>query len=163
MELSIAKKWYDKGQEEQDKFDKFIYHWIAFNALYDQNQSERHENKRIVGFVSKNYSNKIDILLKMSDPLEIFKQRSVERLGRWNIPKITNTRYHKVFNEKLPNKMRIINLLLTIYQVRCNLFHGGKNPDGSRSLNLVKAASILLENYLSNFLSKDNAFQEMKQ
>ena len=57
--------------------------------------------------------------------------------------------------EKLKNAQgveRLESLFLTIYQVRCNLFHGSKSLHIDRDIQLVRAASIILENYLKALL-----------
>ena len=43
-------------------------------------------------------------------------------------------------------KMQMV--FLRIYQVRCNLFHGGKDPNKPRDVDLVKASADVLEQFL---------------
>jgi hypothetical protein len=40
-------------------------------------------------------------------------------------------------------------LLRTIYQVRCNLFHGEKSPQNLRDRDLVVAADRILAHFLT--------------
>lgn len=39
-----------------------------------------------------------------------------------------------------------------LYQIRCNLFHGGKRPGDVRDQKLVKTASLILEKWVGNFV-----------
>lgn len=46
---------------------------------------------------------------------------------------------------------RMVSLILTIYQVRCNLFHGSKTPSGpreTRDSELIESSAEIMEEYL---------------
>lgn len=49
-------------------------------------------------------------------------------------------------------RTQVESLLITIYQVRCNLFHGSKSLHNPRDLELVRSSSIILEGYLKAYL-----------
>ena len=55
---------------------------------------------------------------------------------------------------------RVSNLLLTFYQVRCNLFHGQKTLRCERDIELVEKSSVLLQGYLDAVFkyNKDKSF-----
>ncbi len=44
-------------------------------------------------------------------------------------------------------------LVRAIYQVRCNLFHGGKDPKNVRDDKLVRASARILEKWVGNILA----------
>ena len=50
---------------------------------------------------------------------------------------------------------QITNLLLTFYQVRCNLFHGQKILRCERDIALVENSSVLLQGYLDAVLNSN--------
>jgi len=47
---------------------------------------------------------------------------------------------------------RATDLLLSVYQARCNLFHGG-SPDDERDLRLVESSAEIMNGYLRALLS----------
>lgn len=49
--------------------------------------------------------------------------------------------------------VKLTNLILTIYQVRCNLFHGSKSLHIDRDLELVYSSAILMEGYMDALIN----------
>ena len=47
---------------------------------------------------------------------------------------------------------QLTSLILTIYHVRCHLFHGSKSLKIDRYVELVRASSIILEDYIREVL-----------
>ena len=45
-------------------------------------------------------------------------------------------------------RLKLQMVFLRIYQVRCNLFHGDKDPNRQRDIDLVKASADVLEKFL---------------
>lgn len=80
-----------------------------------------------------------------------------ERLGRRNGER-DNVLYNKCFNiakefvglcdYRSNPKKRITLLFLTIYRIRCNLFHGMKNPQPKRDFRLISDSADILEECL---------------
>ena len=62
----------------------------------------------------------------------------------------------KIYNDLIHNTgiEKVTDLLLTFYQVRCNLFHGQKVLRCDRDVELVEKSSVLLEGYLDSILNK---------
>lgn len=56
---------------------------------------------------------------------------------------------------KCSEKIRITYLIMTIYQVRCNLFHGSKKPDYERDEKLVYESSVIMERVLRVIFSME--------
>lgn len=64
--------------------------------------------------------------------------------------------YNKLCNGDPEEKM--VNLILTIYQVRCNLFHGSKTPSGPRETRdslLIESSAEIMEEYMKRLLGRD--------
>ena len=60
--------------------------------------------------------------------------------------------YNIIVNKENNEKLRIMCIILSIYQVRNNLFHGGKSPNVDRDLKLVSECADLLEIILKTVL-----------
>ena len=56
--------------------------------------------------------------------------------------------------------LRIQCILLTLYQVRCNLFHGSKDPDYPRDRELIREAAILMQGCMEALLHIDLSSNE---
>ena len=55
--------------------------------------------------------------------------------------------HHKKRFQGVKNR-DIASLIGTLYQVRCNLFHGSKSLRINRDIELVKYSAVILEGYL---------------
>lgn len=53
-----------------------------------------------------------------------------------------------------PVEERIKSLMISIYKVRCNLFHGMKTPDPGRDYDLVKNSADVLETCLEELINE---------
>lgn len=148
-DIDYALEWYKYGLDKNDDaIVKFMMHWIAFNWLYSA-YGDRRETNNIKAFCQNNYdslshydafSDKAIEIFMTSPVYDVIHDRNENRKQRY---------------EKLKNAQgveRLESLFLTIYQVRCNLFHGSKSLHIDRDIQLVRAASIILENYLKALL-----------
>jgi len=143
--LGKAWDWYKYGLEHNnDLIIKFVMHWLAFNWLYSEYTGDT-DAQKIEDFYIRN-SRRLDKYDPFSDPaVDIFLQKpvlSVNPKSPESDLKYANGIFDKV-KKKDPKA-----LLKTIYRVRCNLFHGGKNPNYIRDRQLVEAASVIMEKYL---------------
>ena len=144
-ERNIALEWYQYGLEHKDDFFmRFMMHWIAFNWLYssEDGQSER---EKIKSYYEKNYKRfkydpfgSVDIKIFMESPIYDGKT------ARANV--------HDYEGVKSGNAK---SLLMSLYQVRCNLFHGSKSLRIERDRDLVRASANILEKYLEALLKDE--------
>ncbi len=145
---NIALQWYKFGLEHNDDFFvKFMMHWMAFNWIYSKYNYDG------------NVSERDQIKLCFDD-----KRARFRRFDAFALPEIrifiegpvydarTGTYNHDVYRA-LSESNSIEALLLTLYQVRCNLFHGSKSFMIDRDIKLVKASSVILEGYLKHLIS----------
>ena len=141
-ERNVALEWYQYGLKNNDDFFiKFMMHWLAFNWLYSQ-CGKLSERQNILAFCRKNKDVLSTFNAFETDEIKIFKEEAVRdgktaQLGQ----------HQKKCFDGVNNK-DIESLIMTMYQVRCNLFHGSKSLRIQRDINLVKAASVILEGYL---------------
>ena len=146
-ERNIALEWYQYGLEKQDDFFmRFMMHWIAFNWLYSEYYDEDiKEHDAIESFCAINMK-KLSQYDAFSSPfIEVFRNKPVG--DRTGVRKIHRDRCN------LLNQKNITALFLTIYQVRCNLFHGSKSIHNQRDIELVSSSAEILGEYLKVLLT----------
>lgn len=146
----IAHKWYalaSGGKIEQgDTFFRFIAVWIAFNALYaSMHSDEEGDWNQVRSFAGEPEAIDRHRYLLGADPeyrknVGILKERGV------NDP-------HKRINRRIHREHNLTQVTSCLYQVRCNLFHGGKMQGNPRDERLVDASydivSKLIEPYMN--------------
>ena len=152
-----AKQWYDYGCEAKDYIAQFMFFWIAFNWLYNDPvfYSLRDDS------ISDKPSEKDQILNLVDASFVQLRQYDITKVGKFKTFK-----KHVIFNEKAgsPNtyayrklcsnneKTRIQGMFLTLYQVRCNLFHGSKVLGTPHEEEIITSASIILKGYLDKII-----------
>ena len=133
----LIRTWYDiaDGQSpgNPDMFFRFISIWVAANALYaSRHSNERSDAKQILRFASDpdvvdRHRQLLDSDESYKAALAVIKERGVSdpRGGR---------------KRTIQDERNVLEVLQSVYQVRCNLFHGGKLPGNVRDERLVDAA-----------------------
>lgn len=136
---NIAKEWYQRGLKYQDDdFTRFMMYWIAFNWLYGESGKES-ERAKIRQFY-RDHREKFYNYDPFLDPdIDVFMEGPIYSDKS---DKDTTDDFTGIKNGKA------VHLLLSIYQVRCNLFHGSKQLRVERDQKLVKASANILERYL---------------
>lgn len=147
----IAKTWLNKAKQEEDCFDRFVSLWFAFNALYNE-FLYRYEKDAIIDlvddrryFIGDRRLNKI-----LSSPsVDFFKRRVIRDCKGTG----QDTRQEQIKLKSFgPPKMRLKNLLLILYQVRCNLFHGNKMYGRDADNEVIGHASAVLLDIMNTYL-----------
>lgn len=153
--------WYQFGIEHNDPFFvKFVALWMAFNEQFSsiKKPAPRDKNIKYLDYAERT---KINIYCEKN----VQKMESVHQLV-WNSPCIqiflkepvkdmragTLTESNQDDFDNLTSKRGIEQtkaLLQTIYQVRCNLFHGSKSPDEQRDIDLVRCSGEIMEMYMN--------------
>ena len=173
-EKNYAREWYEYGRKhDDDPIVKFMLHWVAFNWLYSAYYYRR-QDEPTKDFDRRNIENRYSEREKIKkfckakyDRLSQFdafhqKEFSVFKEGKVVSETPPYNGYNgkddpgKIFDilkdEEKDEEERIEKLFLTIYQVRCNLFHGSKSLMNPRDIDLVRASSVLLEGYLEKVI-----------
>ena len=137
MKDNIAKEWLSYGLEKGDDFfTKFMMYWIAFNRLYSENSyNEKSERKQIRLFCKDKLQElkRYDAFSKSE--FQVLAEKPVMDARTTTIDNYTEQQYERM------KRGSIIDLLLTIYQMRCNLFHGSKSLMNPRDIALVRASA----------------------
>ena len=126
---------------EPDLFFRFIAAWVAFNAIYGHRYGANVGDRAGALKFAEDRENSA----KHSDCMREESYRAaVETLAHSGIVNLKNNR---VVNIDEPANFQQV--MAAIYQVRCNLFHGGKFAGNPRDREVVKAAHTVLAPHLS--------------
>jgi hypothetical protein len=149
--LLTANRWYEKAELASDSYDKFISAWISFNAIYGQEDtiSEFTEKDKIRNVIRNLRDSAVDAVMSLPE-VQFFCQIS---------PPISGSRYDTSHQQQMLNRNLNYNrrkglehLILILNTVRNNLFHGSKDVNRTRDLDIVTNAypivSKLVEEYL---------------
>jgi len=121
-----ARSWLGKADGEGDPFDRFVSLWFALNALYNE-FFDRSERAAIGDFLYSGHHSMgedAELAILGSGPARYFTERVIRDCRGWG----TDTREDATIlasSERMPTR-RVKSLLMILYQVRCNLFHGNK-------------------------------------
>ena len=88
-----------------------------------------------------------------TDEVQVFKEGPVYRVRGAQSNDDPEELYKDIREGRGNTPERATSLLLSVYQVRCNLFHGGKSPDNKRDLKLVESSAEIMNGYLRVLLS----------
>jgi hypothetical protein len=142
-----AREWLERGVQEVDPIDSFSNYWRGFNNLYFGVGNGPERNK-IRKFLSQNiaevdadailqsHANEISYLL--SQPVIDMRGNGSDTAGDI-----------QAFNTENNPLVKLQEVFMVIYQVRCNLEHGQKSPNRDRDIKLCQNASPLVGNIIS--------------
>ena len=176
-----ARAWYDYAiRTGDDSVARFMMHWIAFNFRYSEyceyrdgkRNSEREQIERLC-------ADRYDDLKRcklFNDPGAMKKLLEYPVLKGRRRPHRSIEPQMPVDRHKKPRDMdpcelwdvacrghglkRIQCILLTLYQVRCNLFHGSKDPDYPRDRELIREAATIMQGCMEALLHIDSSSDE---
>ena len=123
--------------DQSDPFFRFVAAWVAFNAFYSSRMHDEAGDWNQVRAYAREPEivDQHVVLLKedsdYADAVEVFKKKGVYDTATRRHRSITDTR-------------NLTEVASCLYQVRCNLFHGGKAPGNMRDRRLVTAAHTIL-------------------
>ena len=145
-------KWIEKSKKEEDHFDKFVYGFFALNAMYSiyYEGDERRAIRDLFQASVDSYSAEYRKILYTPE-FEYFCNRPPIKNMKYN-PNKENPGHRDVARDtdKLAEKStRGSNraMLMILYQIRCNLFHGNKSFGNENDQEIMKNASELLLRY----------------
>ncbi|HPQ21676.1 MAG TPA: HEPN domain-containing protein [Saprospiraceae bacterium] len=144
----VSRKWLERAIGEEDNFDRFVYAWFAFNAIYSQFTDAREidEIRQAIRAQTHSVSPRTLYNFLNRDSVKFFGDRVIrnmknpERVNLWN--------HQTLKNSNNSNEKRIMALFGILYQIRCNLFHGNKLFDRDSDQEVIKNAQDVLINYL---------------
>jgi hypothetical protein len=135
------------GQVDQtDIFFRFVAIWIAFNGLYTSRHSrEAGDWDQVRSFAGDSdaidrHRQLLQTVEEYRRAIDVLKERGV---GNVNRP-VVRRHIHRVEN--------LTEVLSSVYQVRCNLFHGSKAPGNPRDEKLVGASYTIVSKLIEPLL-----------
>lgn len=152
---NLINGWRQKAHQEGDPFSKFVFIWFCFNAWIENLSDANSDRKMIDELKSRksNMANFADIFHTALNSRENYFKSSVTALVHQSQEKpIENARDKNKAPVSIKDEFDFENIVEAIYRIRCNLFHGGKDPDDSRDQVLVKTAQRVLERWIDDLV-----------
>ena len=143
MNYDIAKEWLNRGKNETEIVYRFICFYIAFNSLYDQ-EKQRWEYERVSSFIKK-----------YMERNPFYNPSSLMHSKEWS-KDIKNVRDGNVKSYIRNESTQKNKLFMSIYQIRCNLFHGSKSMYYKRNVDLIQDSANILEDLLTRIITKES-------
>lgn len=145
-------KWIDKSKDEEDAFDKFVYGFFALNAMYSiyYEKDERRAIKDLF-FACVNYHrDEFSKILKTKE-YQYFCNRPAIKNCKFNPRKDNMDRADTSKDKSKLLDYSVVGsncaMLMILYQIRCNLFHGNKSFGDFNDQEIMKNAAELLLQY----------------
>ncbi|WP_218014487.1 hypothetical protein [Bacillus sp. AFS037270] len=153
--MKVAKRWYQKAVDCDDRFDQFISIWISFNAIYGRR--EGNEFRKIKSIINEFNNETITNILSL-DEVQFFcnMELPIKFLNKYQ--EIEDTSYaqnHLKRNISRNPKFAIEQLLFILNKVRNNLFHGDKRLENMRDVDIVKHAYPIVRTIVKAHLGLD--------
>jgi hypothetical protein len=142
---TLIEWWMLKGQQERDPFVKFFFFYVCFDAWITAESGKDVDREKLRWFFSTNNCLK-------ECRLGFWGSSQTQSLlrGLENLSPIEDMRpTHRGEYKELKDTNNLEEVVYFIYQIRCNLFHGSKNPVNSRDSNLVDLSGRLLEKWIT--------------
>lgn len=170
-DISLIRNWHEKAKE--DYFSRYIFEYLAFEAFlkkYRYTEDEMYSlagNTRERSYIQRlkteeHYSERWGELLSKQSDLKTTVNELIEFLMNeplrsdsnwWNCTMYDRQQCDdKEMDGVIASDTDFINIIEFWYQVRNNLFHGGKNPDSKRDEQLVTFGYLTLSIFMEDIL-----------
>lgn len=152
-------RWVEKSKDETDYFDKFVYGFFALNALYSEyyDGDERRAIKELFRETFRTSANEFAKIMDIPE-FDYFCKRKPIANCRYNPdnPRSGRPSTEGDRRDLLEKDAKISNraMLMILYQIRCNLFHGNKAYTNDSDQEVMENASELLYRYNCIFIKK---------
>ncbi len=137
--------WKLKGQQESDPFVKFFFFYVCFDAWITAESGKDVDSEKLRWFLSTNNclkESRLDFWGSSQTQSLLTSLKSFSPIGDMR-PN------HRGEYKELKDVNNLEEVVHFIYQIRCNLFHGAKDPMDSRDSNLVDLSGRLLEKWIT--------------
>lgn len=145
-------KWIEKSRIEEDYFDKFVYGFFALNAMYSV-YYDGNERQAIKDLFASSINTQCEDFREIlyTPEYEYFCKRppikncKYDPSKEFSGPRDTSRDTIKLFERNPKSSNRA--MLMILYQIRCNLFHGNKSFGDFNDQEIMKNAAELLLRY----------------
>jgi hypothetical protein len=131
------------------EWNEFSNLWMAFNAIYGGEPDAR-ERARVIASIRRHMSERsaLRVLRKVTKAVDriLAIPPGNTQLDRWHPGfRAASQRYSAMYRNKAESTVgRLAAVAAVIYQVRCNLLHGSKDPSIERDRMLVQESLVIL-------------------
>lgn len=144
---TLVSWWKIRGAEEQDPFVKFFIMYMCLDAWMTSGSGFDRDDE------------KLEWLKRTNNPLkqhwEASPHKKAPLQGLKLVGKVEDMRpRHRGEYKYLTDINNFDEVMEFIYQIRCNLFHGGKSYVNTNDKNLVRLSSKILQNWIEWALVK---------
>lgn len=143
----LVSNWCRKMRAERDQFSKFIFGYFCLNAIMSYYSQEEYDF-RMIAWLKCNLNVLKTTFHHICSEKEYFLPQ-LETL--YNLSPIKDNR-GKNPDVVIKSATDFDSILDAIYRIRCNLFHGTKNPNIERDKQLVILGGRILEKWISSVL-----------
>ena len=131
------------------EWHEFSNLWMAFNAIYG-GEPDQKERTRVLAAVRRNLNERRALRVLRAVTKSVDRILAVPPgnmlLNRWDPSfRSASQRYSAMYRNKAETAVgRLAAVAAVLYQVRCNLIHGSKDPQVERDRMLVKESLSVL-------------------
>lgn len=151
--LTLPLRWFTKAADEMASLDRLVAFWISFNALYadpdklEQAAIKSYIKSNVDSFIAQRYidSNEQLLLTLSSFPIE---------LGRGKKRPIAQELAQSLKADPRNYANIVETTALTIYAIRCALFHGECDPYSEDDQRHIGVAERLLSRLVRELIAK---------
>lgn len=131
------------GERETNSFTRFFFFYMCFDAWITAESQKDWDKEKLKWFLSNDNCLKD----KWFEVLPASRMTSLLNNLK-NLSPVYDDRPNSNKKRELSNINNIEEVVWFIYQIRCNLFHGSKNPMTSRHTNLVELSGLILQEWI---------------
>jgi hypothetical protein len=131
------------------EWQEFSAHWMAFNTIYG-GEPDKKERARVIACIRRVFSERaaLRVLRQVAASIDriLLVPPGSLLLNRYDPAfRAASSRYAALYrNRRESSVSRLAAVAAVLYQVRCNLIHGGKDPHEERDRMLVKESLAVL-------------------
>lgn len=132
--------------DRKDPFLRFIAAWLAFNSLYaEQFCTIDGDRRQVMAFAEDERGRAAHARLVKGNPEYA---EAITVLGCHEVRDIRSGKGRKIDSPEV-----LAEVLACVYQVRCNLIHGGKHRENVRDRDLAHAGYVVTANLVSVYFT----------
>jgi hypothetical protein len=153
MQLSdIIRAWHTLATggevDRSDIFFRFVALWVAFNARY----ASRHSSDVGDWDQVRSFAGDPDAVDRHRELVRTDAEyvRAIDTLGQRGIRNLNG-----YGTRRIRDRNSLTDVASCVYQVRCNLFHGGKTPEDPRDARLVEASHTIVLKLIEPFVGAE--------
>jgi len=150
--IRLVLRWCAKASNEYSSIDRLVAYWISFNSLFEG--LDDREQKSIEKYIDKSVDSQIAqrFYTYYQKRLSILASLKIELRNKRKVSEDLNV----LLNADMKDYISIVKMMiLVIYGIRNNLFHGNYDPDSSQINKNVTVAEKLLSEFMKEIVAKE--------